>query len=501
LNRAVCAVNFEDKESQAAERANDRSISPVDAIPLPRQRNSHFACYGVKGWLRMQLPFLPEVVMIRSSRLFSTARLLAIGAAFVVFVPGVRAVIPEPKHPTNTTPIEQMRLGKLAVGADPKNKEVLSDLAKWLSYRLVFPPFNGKPLPKKPIVPEDLETLLREADRYFSIPKNDGKTLDANQMEYGRELGKCMSDELLFVMSETPEKLEKVNAARMLALAGKLPCEELADTYLKIIKEEQFPDEIKLFAFQGLRNLLAIPDRLNPANHFIKINVKRNLLAEINEELEKIILRQFPPNLPLDRALVIQFIRREAVKAMAQFKHALLYDPAGKEIVGKPIWTLLRVARNDPTALPGHNYHPMERIEALIGVCTMRPDKNVNCDAVAYLVNETLLEMADWQGREKSELAKDPRNKPIVPWKLVGYRLDDAMKQWTANAAKVPSERNPKYAIELADMSSKKMFGKLMVDGVNAVPDYRSLTNWRSDRKPKIAQVIADDMTTAYQVQ
>jgi len=198
-------------------------------------------------------------------------RLLAVVVA-LSFTTAAPAAIQFPNQPKNTTGIEKMRQGIESPTAG-SNKEAISDLAKWLAHRLVHPPFNGQTPPKA--TSESLETLLQDAERYFTmanprVPPND------NQIAYQRELGEQMANELLYVMGETVNKLEKVNAARMLALSGKLYCEKLADVYLTLLREEKYPREIKLFAYQGLRNLLAIPDPHDPKRHILKDVVKKD---------------------------------------------------------------------------------------------------------------------------------------------------------------------------------------------------------------------------------
>lgn len=436
-------------------------------------------------------------MIVSSLRAAKYSLVVLTAALFASPSPGA---IPFPRQPSNTVPIMRMRSGEISA-ADPKNKELLGDLAKYLAHRIVHPPFNGEDLKKKiPGVHEDFETLLTEADRYFTFPNPRQTPISDMQLEYARELGKEMAAELMYVMTESVKKLERVNAARMMAMAGKLPSEDLADAYLKIVREDKYPDEIKMFAYQGLRNLLSIPDPRDPTKHFMRVTKDRNILLEIFQALDKVVTKPHAQKVTFDEAMVIQYVRREAVRAMAQFKYPVLRNNQ-RETVGKPIWTLIRVARNDPTMLPGYGFHPLERIEALIGICSMQTDLTVNLDSVAYLVNDTLIELAGQQAIDKSEVLKDARNKPIVPWKITGYRLKEALTQWKTTTERLPAARNPKTASDYADTAISKMLGKLEAEGVSAQPDVRSLANWKTDRKPKVAQVLSDDATTAFAVQ
>jgi hypothetical protein len=401
-----------------------------------------------------------------------------------------------------------MRSGTVSPNDSPKNKDMLAELAMYLAYRLAHPPFNDTPPPMRSN--ESLESLLEEADRYFTMPNPKLPPTD-NQVAYGRELGVQMAEKLRTVMTKSVNKLERVNAARMLALAGKLPCEPLADTYLGLIKDDKVPREIKLFAYHGLARLLAQTHPKDPKNfarHLID-DVKK--LAAICGVLEAEITRPYPPKTSPGEIRVEQFIRLEAVKALAQFKNCVVRNNQ-KVALAKPVWTLLRVARNDPSVLandpevlasikpedrPDYAYSKHERIEALIGLCTMRPDDKVNAGALAYLINATFIDLGKLQASDRSQFVADERNRPTVPWKITATRLDEALRPWREAVAKLPERANPKPAVALADIALR-VFAKLAQEGVRAVPDVGQFDTWSANNKPAAPQIITDDDTTTF---
>ncbi len=429
-----------------------------------------------------------------------TGRRWAVLLFFTAFVTnGSRsggADIPMPMQPQRTDNFEKMRQGRI-----PPDKEELANLAKWLAHRLVHPPYNG-------VDPESLRLLMDEGDkRWFRFP-NPTAAPNALQLDYGKEFGKAMEYELMYVMTEATQRLEKVNAARMLALVGKLPYEGLADTYLKIIKEDKYPPEIKLYAFEGLRNLLAIPspnDFTNPDKQFLERSPK---LSEIAVELDKFITRPLPPDLSNDDIRVIQFVRREAVRALAQIKVNVIRQQ--QETLARPIWTLLRVATNDSIVggaagkqvdetIPGYPYHVLERIEAVIGICSMIPDRALNVELVAYLIDEALVDITVFHAAERARLLKDQRNKPLVPWSIMAARLTEAMNLWKDRSAQLKIAGAPAVA-GLFNLATLKTLSKLEKDGVSAVPDNRQLITWKNDHKPKSMQVIAEDESTTVKI-
>jgi hypothetical protein len=423
--------------------------------------------------------------------------LLLVGA--LVSAPKVRAQFDTPTRPGDTTTIEKLRSGTVSYSSNVKKHEpLLSELAKWLAYRLVLPPYNGtEPQKKVPGLPENLETLMSEAERFLSFPSltppNDA------QLEYAKAFGKALEYELMEVYQKSEKKLEKVNAARMLAMVGKLPYADVADTYLKIIRDGSYPLEIKLFAFEGLRNLLAIPDPLFPdvpEKHFIKSAAK---LAEICNELEKFILQKHPSDMSAGEAQVQQYVRREAVRALAQIKISVIRQ--SQVPLAKPIWALLRVASNDKivkpadAAMPRFGFTMPERIEAIIGVAWMAPDRDLNLDLVVDVINDAMIEVGAFQAKERTDFA-DPRNKPLVPWKLTGVRLIDAFKQWKTGVG-VRNLHSPTSVVNFVDRALKyDCLPKLETDGVNAKPDYRAFDDWKRNIKPKAKQVLEDDATT-----
>jgi hypothetical protein len=419
-------------------------------------------------------------------------------ACFVLLACGLGALgadVKYPSPPKNTSPLESMRTGKTSVAADPRNGDVLKEEAIWLAHRLAFPPYNGRePMTK---TTDDIESLMEEVNRRISW-QNPRTVPNAMQLEFAQAFGKALAEEILYVYDNTDDRLVRINAARMLATIGRLPYAALADQYLKMIRDNAYPMEVKRYAFEGLRNLLAVPDATYPNQHFIKSNPK---LAEIAKELEKYINFKCAPNLPPDQAKVIQFIRREAVRALAQFKVAVVRQQ--DEALAKPIMTLLRVATNDQYtppaehALPGYGFDPLERVDAVIGICSMAPDKGLNLDTVVWLVNDAMINLSDFQGKERADFQKDPRNKPLVPWRWTGARLGDALIAWKKSVGTSPPRQNPKAVVDWIDVATK-IVAKLETEGVIAQPDTRPFDAWKKDmaRKPKSNEVIADDATT-----
>lgn len=409
---------------------------------------------------------------------------------------------PFPAPPRDTTTIEKMRSGTVDFDSNVKtHEELLQQYAKWFAHRLVHPPFNGMEPAKKSFSNENLETLISDMEKALLWPN---PRLPANdfQIKYAFHFAKALEYEIMDVYEKAEKPLEKVNAVRMFATVGKAPNAALADTYLKIIRDGKYGLEIKLFAFQGLHNFLAISNPLDPKEHFFA-DARRNAAkwAEIAQEIEKFIIQKHPANLPVEQARVIQFVRREAVRALAQIKSQIIRQGVAM-VLDKPLWTLLRVASNDKivkpadAAMPGHGFTMPERIEAIVGILSMKPDREVNQDVVAYIVNDALIEIGAFHTLERANLGNDARNRPLVPWKITGVHLMDAFKTWQTSMS-LPGLRGAAEGKRFTDKALElKCIPKLEDQGIMAVADFRAFDDWKRDRKPKSTQVLDGDDTT-----
>jgi len=443
---------------------------------------------------------------MRFCRVHSWFAVVAITVLVGISTAPSAAQIPFPNQPKSDAlnALQRMKLGTINVKEKPEYTNAFADLASFAADRLVHPPFNGEEPKGK--ATENIETLLEEVNGWCVFPKRNNVDETNNQIDNARVFVEKMDERLQFVIKQTPKRLVKVNAARMLAMIARVPVpyirtketkHALVDTFLKMIRDPQYPDEVKLYVFQGLGNILGAVDVKDPTQGVIQDPDK---LAEVCKELDKIITATYPaPKVPADSpvyedwAAVIQYIRREAVRAMAQVKYSVVRDRQ-RQPIARPLWTLLRVARYDPQTDPAISpaFTPSERIEALIGICQMRPDDLVNLDLVAFFVSDALLELGVYHNDQKAQFQKNPRFKPAIAWKLYGYRLSEAMKQWKANVEKLPASRS-QPVLKLIEAASTRFVTRMEMEGIMAVPDSVPIVNWKSGNAPKATQVFTDE--------
>jgi hypothetical protein len=126
-----------------------------------------------------------------------------------------------------------------------------------------------------------------------------------------------------------------------------------------------------------------------------------------------------------DQVAVVGFVRRQAVRALAQVRFAALPGPDGKGFI-YPAATLAKVCVSDPAVVPAPG--PAECAEAALGIANMAPTwggnkiKEYNPAAAAEAVTAAVLTFA-------SPRANDPLDKS-VPWRGYALRLSEGLKNW-----------------------------------------------------------------------
>jgi hypothetical protein len=126
----------------------------------------------------------------------------------------------------------------------------------------------------------------------------------------------------------------------------------------------------------------------------------------------------------------VRYVRREAIRALAQVRFVMLPGPEGRENMLYPAYTLARVCMADTTAIDpvlGPPPTSSERAEAVLGLCNMapvwesEPIKSFNNDALALAVATGLVHFAGPR--------TDPSDKSL-PWMGYGLRIAEAMGDW-----------------------------------------------------------------------
>lgn len=381
-----------------------------------------------------------------------------------------------------------LQVGKAAVGDDPQvYKEVIAKAARWYAYRLTMPRFHGlgEDVEKgKPAIALSMNNLIQEVSGPLLLStfrsRRPGQP-NANQLEYlklfTRDLTKCLRD----VLSRNSKPIVRVNAARMLALIAETEQEEVADTLIAILRNPRESDGVKFWALRGLRNLFAGGKPDEPLFKDAKREA-RTILA-----LQEYLARK-PAEMPADpmEQEALRYVRREAIRALALSRHATV--PASKDAAGRTAWWLAKMARKDGFT-PTPNL--AEQMEAAIGLCQMKPNKDLQSDYLAYQVGNVVVDFLNHFNRAK--LGASETN---LAWKLYATRLGIALEELKNQARNAPG-KTPAYV----DQVVEQIRGALKpLDAKDPNPDATVLDQWLRKHPPASTTVyksVADSTVQA----
>src|SRR5205085_4522030 len=128
---------------------------------------------------------------------------------------------------------------------------------------------------------------------------------------YGAEFGKALAKAAKVVLTNAARPIERINAVRMMSIAARMPCPDLAEYFIEIINGK-YSDAEKLYAFEGVKNLMEQSDIIDPSKHVIR---DVNQLGKLALALSNYITQDRAPKDERE-TVVIQFIRRHAVAAL-----------------------------------------------------------------------------------------------------------------------------------------------------------------------------------------
>jgi len=274
------------------------------------------------------------------------------------------------------------------------------------------------------------------------IPSN-ATRVTKDRGDYIRELGIAFDAVLKPIINENPDMIVRINATRMLGMVAKTGATAFYPTLTELLRNGNTPPSVKYYALVAAGNLLSAYDVYDYASRRHS-NGWKNLqkkgegdreLAQLVVEIEKHVtdpaaIMTNVPNFKVaeattDQQEVIRFIRRQAVRALGEFRFVSIPSPDGKSML-YPAYTLARVCISDPSL--GVVPSPSECAEAAIGLCNMSRiregeiQKDYDPDTAVEAVTAALVTFAERRaanGKDKS-----------LDWRGYGLRLSEAFKTW-----------------------------------------------------------------------
>jgi hypothetical protein len=258
-----------------------------------------------------------------------------------------------------------------------------------------------------------------------------------------------------------------------------LPAPALVDPLLAVVKNERVSDAEKLYAFQGLRNLLDQSDQTLTDRHIPGLHRDQAKLAEVATALSNYITAKRAPRDDKERA-VIEYVRRHAVEAMAQFKEGVLRRP-NKEVLFRPAWTMARVMELDPSVSPPFTIQ--EQTIAATGFCQMKIDAEMNLDVAAFSVAKVLALFTQAANLDAERAGRDG-TLPVAHWKVLAARFSYALSVWRKAMEAVPANRHKDSVISLAG-DGIFVLTPIEKEGPGARPETSRIVTWAQNNPPK----------------
>ncbi|MBX9580446.1 MAG: hypothetical protein K2X87_09070 [Gemmataceae bacterium] len=296
---------------------------------------------------------------------------------------------------------------------------------------------------------QTLDALLIDLEKHLLVPVP-GNRVGKESADYVREMGKALDDALKDVILKHPDRVVRVNAARMLAVACKSGAWAHYPTVTLLLTQNEvrigevavpIPPEVKYYALQAAGNLLAAHElaayQIDKGYDNRAHSGEPDAVGAVVQALEKAALDPgsllgVPPKvgggpgeLPADQKPVAVFFRRQALRALGQCRFAMLPGPAKTTLY--PAVTLARFAVSDKTlVLPPR---ADEVAEAVVGLANMDPPaERSRRDVYTPGIAEAVATGVATYGGENNSNNPDK----AVAWKGGAVRMLDGLNRWRA---------------------------------------------------------------------
>jgi hypothetical protein len=366
---------------------------------------------------------------------------LRILSGFILLTGTTQAQDPLPTKNSDAISEVSSRLSKEARGIPPEDlptvKKQFLVFAKYYGDLISNPTFYkgstdpklGAPPTYPPVMDRSAQnpiSILSDMDRYILKP-NLITRVDDEKSDYIREMGIAFDTVLKPLIESHSERIVRINAARLLAEVCKSGAAAHWPTVTSLISNPNTAAEIKLYALQAAGNLLSAYN-IKEYRHRTPSNGPKEVGALAQAIMTCIVnpshlLPGFKPE-DVEQRAVVQYVRKQAVKALGQVRFVAIPGPDGKQKI-YPAYTLVQICVSDPKIFPEPT--PAECGDAVIGLCNMSismynsPEKGFNTAGVVEAMATGLITFAT------------PRTDALdrsVAWRNYSFRLGEALKGW-----------------------------------------------------------------------
>ncbi|HEV3385325.1 MAG TPA: hypothetical protein VG097_10965, partial [Gemmata sp.] len=363
---------------------------------------------------------------------------------FILLTGTLLAQDPMPTKNSEAVSEVSARLSKEARGIPPEDlplvKKQFQVFAKYYGdlisnptfYKASIDPKFGSPPAFPPIMERSAQnpSILSDMDRYILRPNpTNSKLVNVDKIEYIRELGIAFDAVLKPLIESHSERIVRINAARLLAEVCRSGAAAHWPTVTSLLSNANTAAEIKNYALLAAGNLLSAYDVKEyrfrtPSNGPKEVGALAQAIMTCIENPSHLLPGFKAEEATPDQRAVVQYLRKQAVKALGQVRFVAIPGPDGKQKI-YPAYTLAQICVSDPKIFPEPT--PAECGEAVIGLCNMSRSMNNNIEkgfntaGVVEAMASGLITFAT------------PRTEPLdrsLPWRNYSFRLAEAMKNW-----------------------------------------------------------------------
>lgn len=280
-------------------------------------------------------------------------------------------------------------------------------------------------------IERDREALHKVREEFKTETDAAPKYKEAAAKQFAKALLSCFAE--VFKQPFDKNRMAHANAALLLPGLAQFKNEDVGDFLAKLIADPKTHDVVRLHAARALGEFFrGIPPMEQTVAKGDQLRLKKDPMRI--QALLDVIDRKWDPK-KID-PVAAQYIRREAVKALAQARIPAVEVNKGKLTAPAAIG-LLRVLAMPPVLDPPPSLG--EKLEAAIGICQLKIDAahdlfvpEIGIYRTARALNEFV---RDYQFDFRKEFggAGKKVKVPVMPWKYEAERVKQALKAMVDN--------------------------------------------------------------------
>jgi len=347
----------------------------------------------------------------------------------------------------------------------PVSAEVLDQAAQWYAHRFTKETFQKDVKPGA----KGMHDLLKDALLQVIDPKDPNKKVSEAQLRFMEDFDKPFIKRL-YDVTKNPKPIARVNAVMVLATLAATGQEDAVMILLEVIKDPKESDGIKLHAFRGVKDFLAL-GRGDNTNPFRKKDREAQCILTLLEYLAR--KPDISDSAPPEEQAALHYVRKEAIAALGETRYpGLLKSENKKTIIERPTaLTLAQIMRKEGGITPPPSIE--EQVNAAVGLCRLR-SRTLEQYHVDYAAQQIGWFVVDFITAHNN----NPAQNKSVPWRVLAARLSRALEEFKADA---DGRQEAKYVTAVVTQADQLL--KPLIDA-KGKPSPETFVGWLEQNKP-----------------